>query len=115
MVHGKKWERLTGIGDLGSLFRLEEIPLLTSSCFVERYDGHRIDKVDEGVADVAVVGKVNSQVHEVVLAMGGFIKNSLQGCLVDSVGDVSKHDCGSNVLTISDLVDVNNIVGTSRR
>lgn len=41
---------------------------------------------------LAVVGKVDAEVHEVILAPARLVHYSLEHSLVDLVGDVSQHD-----------------------
>lgn len=103
----------TCVGDLSNLFRLEDVPFSTSSHLSEGDNGHGIDEVDECVADVAVVGKVDSKVHEVVLTTRGLVEVVFQACLIDTVGNVSQHESGSNILTRSDLVEIDDVVWAS--
>ena len=74
-----------------------------------------IDKVDEGISNtvhicqsgstevrsrvnsLAVIGKVDAQIHEVVLSPAGLVDNSLQHCLIHLVGNVPEHDLVSSV------------------
>ena len=41
---------------------------------------------------LAVIGKINAQVHEVVLAPARLVNEALEHGLVDLVGDVPQHD-----------------------
>ena len=45
-----------------------------------------------GQYSLAVVGKINAQVHEIILAPARLIDNTLQHRLVDLVGDISQHN-----------------------
>lgn len=75
---------LTGIRHLGNLVTIESIPIasqsisymsadngflptLAGSSIHEIDDVIRIFEVDEGIADIAVVGEVDTKVHEVIL------------------------------------------------
>ena len=67
-----------------------------------------IDKVDEGIADIAIVGEVfiqvsrcnfvtemfitNAEIHEVISAMACLIEDLLEHARIDLVGDIAKHD-----------------------
>lgn len=51
-----------------------------------------VNEVDEGVAHVAIVVEVDSEVHEVILAPARLVHNVLQHGLVNLVGNVAQHD-----------------------
>jgi hypothetical protein len=44
------------------------------------------------VYSLAVIGKVDAQVHEIVFSPAGLVNDPLEHRLVDLIGDVSKHD-----------------------
>lgn len=46
----------------------------------------------EGSHLLAVIGEVNSQIHEIVLAPTGFINDPLQHGLIDFVWNIPEHD-----------------------
>lgn len=66
------------VRDLGDLVAIETAPGTPSTSVGKVNDVEGILEVDEGIADVAVVGKVDTQVHEVVLAKASFINNLLE-------------------------------------
>jgi hypothetical protein len=41
---------------------------------------------------LAVIGEIDAQVHEIVLAPAGFVNDPFEHGLVDLIGDVSQHD-----------------------
>ena len=45
-----------------------------------------------GRYSLAVVGEVDSKIHEVVFAPAGLVHDSLEHSLVNLVGDVPQHD-----------------------
>lgn len=95
MVRGESWsgeEVLTSVGDLGHLVRVEQIPLLSGMSLCKGNNVDRHDEVDEGIANIAIVGKVDAKVHEVNLPTRGYEEHLLQHLLVDAIGDVPKHD-----------------------
>lgn len=57
-----------GVRDLGDFVASEAVPPLVGPFVDEINDVEGVDKIDERVANVAVVGEVDSQVHEVVFA-----------------------------------------------
>lgn len=99
-----------GIGDLGNLVALEAVPPLVATRVDKVNDVQGINKVDKGVANVAVICEVDSQVHEVVLTPARFINDALQHGLVHLVWDVSEHDGGADVGAFSNLVDIDVVV-----
>ena len=46
---------------------------------------------------LAIIGKIDAQIHEVVLAPTGLVHDGLEHGLVDLVGDVPEHDLGPPV------------------
>ena len=66
------------VRDLGDLVAIEAIPRTPSTSVGKVNDIEGILEVDKGIADVAVVGKVDAQVHEIVLAKASFINNILK-------------------------------------
>lgn len=79
-----------GVGDLGHLVAVE--PSLATNGFDEIDNVLGKLEVDECVADIAIVGKVNAEVHEVVLSKGSAVHDGLQHGLVDAIRDVAQHD-----------------------
>jgi hypothetical protein len=41
---------------------------------------------------LAIVGEIDAQVHEIILAPAGLVNDALQHGLVYLVGDISQHD-----------------------
>lgn len=48
-----------------------------------------------GLHLLAVIGKINPQIHEVILAPTGFVNDSLEHGLVDLIRNISEHDLGN--------------------
>lgn len=103
-----------GIGDLGDFVALEAVPTLVASRVDEVDDIQRINEVDESITNIAVVCKINTQVHEIILSPAGLIDDAFQHSLVHLVGDVSKHDSSTNVGAFSDFIDVDVVVVRTR-
>lgn len=57
-----------GVGDLGDLVALEAVPTLIASRIDKIDDIQRINEVDESVPNIAIIRKINTQVHEVILS-----------------------------------------------
>ena len=55
---------------------------MTSTTLSERKNGFCIDKVDEGITDIAVVGEIDAKVHEVVISQTSLVKNRFEGGLL---------------------------------
>lgn len=99
-----------GVGDLGNLVALEAVPPLIATRVDKVDDVQGINEVDEGVTNIAVVGEIDPQVHEVVLAPARLIDDALQHGLVHLVWNVSQHDGGTDISTLSDFVDIDMVV-----
>lgn len=103
----------SSIGDLSDLVALETVPTLVASRIDKVDNIQRIDEVDERVSNIAIIRKINAQVHEVILSPARLVDDALQHSLVHFVWDVSEHDSGSNVGAFPNLVDVDVVmVGT---
>lgn len=100
----------SSVGDLGDLVALEAIPALVTSRVDEVNNIQRIDKVDKGVSNIAIIRKINAQVHEVVLSPAGLVDDAFQHSLVYLIWDISEHDGGTNVGAFPNLVDVDMVV-----
>lgn len=97
--------------DLADFLRVERLPRLVVQVFIEAHDKDGVDKVDEGVADVAHVVEVEGQVEVVVCALVPPVDTLEQHLLGVLVGDVADHDCGAVVLTVQDAVQVDHELG----
>ena len=82
---------------------------------------------------LAVIGKVDTKVHEVIAAKTRLIDDPLQHCLVDFVGNITKHDLRqgkyrnsvseckgatyscADINSLSDTMNVNVVMMTSSR
>ena len=64
-----------GVGYFCDLVAIVSVPAMACSGSHKIYNVDRICKVDECIADVAVVGKINAQIHEVVLAQACLVYN----------------------------------------
>lgn len=93
--------------DLANLLGVEGLPSLAVHVLEEGYDVDWVDKVDEGVADVAAVVHVHGQVEEVVLALMESVDSLEEHILGVLVGDITNHDGCARVLTGEDLLKVN--------
>lgn len=82
-------QKLTGVRDLGDLVASEAVPPLVGPLVDKINDVEGVDKVDERVANIAVVGEVNSQVHEIVFAPARLVNDALEHLLVHLVGDIA--------------------------
>ena len=98
------------IGHLSDLVTIEPIPAEPGARLDEVDDVVRVLEVDEGVSDVAIVGKVDAKVHEVVLPSTGLVHNLLQHLLVDLVWDVAKHDRSSDIESMTDALHIDDVV-----
>lgn len=103
-----------GIRYLGDLVALEAVPALVASGVDEVDNIQGVDEIDESIANVTVIGEIDSEIHEIVLAPARLINYILQHGLVDLVWDVSKHDSGADVSTLTNLVDVDVVMVGSR-
>lgn len=83
---------LTSIRDLADLQTVHENLSLASLCFCEVDDVLGIQEVDKGIANVASVSKVDSQVHEVESTLDREVQDLLELSLGHLVWDVSDHD-----------------------
>lgn len=99
-----------GIRYLGHLVTLETIPSLVASSPHKINNVQRIHKVDEGVPNVAVIGKVDAEVHEVVFTPAGLVNNALEHCLIDLIGDIAQHDGCTHINALSNASHVDMVV-----
>lgn len=99
-----------GVRYLGDLVALEAVPTLVASGVDEVNYIQGVDEVDKSIANVAVVGEIDSEIHEIVLAPARLIDYVFQHSLVDLVWNVPEHDCGANISTLSNFVDVDMVV-----
>lgn len=90
------------IRHFGNFVAIETIPALTSFSLDEVDDVVRVFEVDEGIAHIAVVCKVDTKVHEVVLPMASLVDNCLQHGLEEVSG--SQVDMEGGRLTWSILL-----------
>lgn len=97
------------VGNLSNLVRAIVVPLLTSTMLDKTDDVCGVLEVDESVADVAVVGEVDAKIHEIEFAKGALVEVGLQLCLINTVGDVAKHDSSANIKAIVNVLHANNI------
>lgn len=51
-----------------------------------------VHKVDEGIANIAVVREIDAKIEKIVTTKRRFVDNGLQHGLIDLVWDVAKHD-----------------------
>lgn len=116
-----------GVGNLGSLVRVEAGPEPTLDAVDEREHAVGIREVNEGVANVAARLEIDTKVHEVVSAKADVIEDVLKGHLlkwsalvqlamqqatypIELVGDVAKHDSSANVAAIKNALTTNAVV-----
>lgn len=71
-----------GVGNFGSLVRVEAGPEPTLDAVDEREHAVGIREVDEGVANIAARLEVDTKVHEVVSAKADVIEDVLEGHLL---------------------------------
>lgn len=95
-----------GVRNLEDLLRLVTSPSLADTSMEEGDDQLWADEVDKGIADVAVVGEVGTQVGEVEVATAGTVKHLLETLRVEAIGNVADHQGSADVLTILDLLNV---------
>lgn len=70
---------------------MEEILSLANSSNCKGDDVDRMCEVNEGVAHVAFIVEVDSEIHEIVSSEGRHVKHHLHSCLINTVWDVSNH------------------------
>jgi hypothetical protein len=86
------------------------MPLLVGAGENKINDIQWINKVDEGVANIAVVGEIDSKIHEVIAAVAALINDALQHGLVNFIWNIAKHDSRPNVDTLLNAVDIDVVV-----
>ena len=64
---------------------------MTSSTLSKWKNSLCIDKVDEGITNIAVVGKVNAEVKEVVISKTSRVKDCLESSLQHISCEVAKN------------------------
>ena len=69
------------IRDFCNFVAVVAIPAVAGSGFDKINDPNWIIEVDESITDVAVVCKVDAEVHKVVLAKAGLVDNVFEHCL----------------------------------
>ena len=87
-----------GVRDLAGLLGAVHAPWLADTLFDKADNVLRLGEVDKGIADVAVVGEVDTEVREVVQATTGHVQPALEVLGVKLVGNVADHDGGAAVL-----------------
>lgn len=95
-----------GVRDGADLFAVEVVPTPSIELAEKTDDGPEVNEVHEGIADVALVLKVNGQVEEVVEPLEvliDFFKDRGLGVLV---GDVPHHQRRPAVRTLHHAVNV---------
>ena len=78
-----------GVRHFSDLLAVEPVPAVACSSIHGVDDVVRVFEVDESIADVAVVGEVDTKIHEVIFATTSLINNVLEHYLIDFVGDVA--------------------------
>mmetsp|Transcript_11084 Transcript_11084/g.35301 ORF Transcript_11084/g.35301 Transcript_11084/m.35301 type:complete len:354 (+) Transcript_11084:83-1144(+) len=95
-----------GIRDRADLAAVEVTPSTVVKVLVKANDGPGVDKVDEGVANVALVLKVDRQVEKVV-CVGEQLVDLLENHLLRVfVGNVAHHDRRAEILFLEDCVNL---------
>lgn len=93
----------SGVGDLTCLLRAVEVPG-SSDALLDKVDNVLgLGKVDKGIADVAVVGEVDSEVRKVVQTMAGLVEPLLETNSVELVGNVAHHNGGATINALDDV------------
>lgn len=75
----------------------ERIPHADANNIAVSHEMLHVTCKHQGSHLLAVIGKVNSQIHEVVLSPTGFVNDPLQHGLVDFVRNVPEHDLDSKL------------------
>ena len=79
----------SGVGHFSDLLAVEPVPAVACSSIHEVDDVVRVFEVDESIANVAIVGEVNTEIHEVIFATTGLVNNVLEHYLINFVGDIA--------------------------
>ena len=66
-------------------------PFLTIEFLIEAYNEQWVDKIDKGIADVALVSEIYGQIEEIKKIFMFFIEISQHHLLVVLIGDVLNH------------------------
>jgi hypothetical protein len=90
------------IADLGNLVSVVHVPTHIGKHVVEGQDILRGGKVDESIANVALVVEVNTQVEEVVLSGAALIQHALELERLQLVRNIAQHHSGADVQTMDD-------------
>jgi len=104
----------SSVGYLADLLRVEPLPRLRVQVKVKRNDEDRVDEVDEGVPNVAVVLQVDGEVEEVPLAGVKPVNFFKQHLLRVLVGDVADHQGRPGVVAFEDVVEADHEGGVLR-
>jgi hypothetical protein len=92
------------IADLGHFVSVVHVPTHVGKHVIEGQDIFRRGKVDESIANIALVVEVNTQVEEVVLSSAALIQHALELKRLQLVRNVPQHDSGANVQTMGDCL-----------
>ena len=77
------------IGYFSYLVAIEADPATTCSGIHEVNNVVWIFEINEGVANIAIVGEVDAKIHEVILATARLIHNIFKHGLVDLIWDIA--------------------------
>lgn len=115
-----------GIGYFSDLVGVESVPALPSPSKRKRDDRHRVDEIDECVAHIAVVGKIDAEIEKVVDSIRRLVEDTFEHQMIHFIGDVPQHDldglamttthtiatyCGPNIQTRLDSADIDLVAG----
>lgn len=79
----------SGVRHFSDFLAVEPVPAVACSSIHEVDDVVRVFEVDESIANVAVVGEVDTEIHEVISATTCLVNNVLEHYLIDFVGDIA--------------------------
>ena len=95
------------VSDVAKFLGGELAPFTVLELPLEFKDEQRVEEVDESVADVGFVYEVNGQIDEIVLALVVLVDFIQKGLLLILVRNMLDHHCSPQILTILNLVVVN--------
>lgn len=98
------------VGYLAFLFRIEFLPFLVVELLIELLKGLKVHKIDERIANVAFVFKVDWKIKEIVVPLVALIHRSQQHFLAVLVRDVFYHQCGALIGPLPYAFDVEDVL-----